>query len=282
MPRIAFALLAALLPFAAARAAEPELPPLTLVVMDPLSAELACPCVKGYAQRDYDKLAKLLATKLNRKVTVAYGSSLTAVLKSKTEGKADIVIGKESVVRNEAVGNKLGLTPVAALTGLDGKTTMTGLIVVHGKDAAISAGDLKDHKLYFGPAICDEKYIAAMSFLKDLGVSLPKTPDTCPTCTDGANTVVAAFKKGEKVATVISSYALVLLEGCGTIQKGDLRVVGETDPVPFIVASVNEKLPAEVRTAVTKELLAIHTDKALCTALETKGGFVPPADAKKK
>jgi len=37
-------------------------------------------------------------------------------------------------------------------------------------------------------------------------------------------------------ATVISSYAQPLLEGCGTIKKGDLRVIGETDPMPFVVA----------------------------------------------
>ena len=41
----------------AAAAAEPAVAggpePLCLVVMDPLAAELACPCVAGYAQRDY-------------------------------------------------------------------------------------------------------------------------------------------------------------------------------------------------------------------------------------
>ena len=33
---------------------------ITLVVMDPLSKELACACVKGYGQRDYRKLAARL------------------------------------------------------------------------------------------------------------------------------------------------------------------------------------------------------------------------------
>lgn len=281
MPRLHLALLAVFALITPTPAAEPTAP-LVLVVMDPLAAELACPCIKGYAQRDYEKFAKHLETKLNRKVTLVFGSSLTTLLSKKTNGKADLVIGKESVVRNEAVGNKLGMTPVAALTGLDGKTTMTGLIIVPGKDAAISASDLKEHKIVFGPAVCDEKYLAAMSFLKDLGLTLPKTPETCPTCTDGANTVVAAFKKGEKVATVISSYALPLLEGCGTVQKGDLRVVGETDPVPFIVASVNSQLPADIQATITKELLALKDNKELCTVLETKNGFVPLPDAKKK
>ena len=34
--------------------------PVLLVVMDPLSKELACACVKGYGQRDYRKVAARL------------------------------------------------------------------------------------------------------------------------------------------------------------------------------------------------------------------------------
>ena len=35
-------------------------------------------------------------------------------------------------------------------------------------------------------------------------------------------------------AAVISSYAAALLEGCGTIEKGAIRIIGETEPVPFV------------------------------------------------
>ena len=31
-----------------------------MVVMDPLALPLSCPCVKGYAQRNYDKLGEKL------------------------------------------------------------------------------------------------------------------------------------------------------------------------------------------------------------------------------
>jgi len=34
--------------------------PLVMAVMDPLSKELACPCVDGFAQRDYKALADYL------------------------------------------------------------------------------------------------------------------------------------------------------------------------------------------------------------------------------
>ena len=135
--------------------------------------------------------------------------------------------------------------------------------------------------MIFGDVSADEKHAAALALFKDLGVKTPDKPDTCLACTDGATKVVDAGKAGQKVATVISSYAQPLLEGCGTIQKGDLRVVGETDPVPFIVAFANDKLPEATRTEVQKALLGIGSEKDLLSALETKNGFVE-LPAKKK
>src|SRR5579871_3086298 len=88
----------------------------TLVVMDPLALELSCPCVKGYAQRNYHKLGEMLEKQLGRPVNVRFSESLTAALK-KSDGAADLVIGKESVVRIEATENKLPLTPILSLTG---------------------------------------------------------------------------------------------------------------------------------------------------------------------
>jgi ABC-type phosphate/phosphonate transport system substrate-binding protein len=254
---------------------------LTVVVMDPLSAPLSCPCVQGYAQRDYTKLGKHLEAKLGRPVKVVFGESLANTLAKKSDGKADLIIGKESVVRHEAKENKLTVRPVAALSGKDGKTTHTGLVVVAAKDPALSAADLKGYKVIFGEPSADEKHAAAVALFKDLGVKLPAKLDTCLACTEGATQVVDAGKTGEKVATVISGYAQPLLEGCGTIKKGDLRVVGETDPVPFIVAFVNDQLPEATRADVQKALLDIGTEKDLLTALETKSGFVE-LPAKKK
>ena len=53
----------------AARGGEPA-GALTLVVMDPLAAPLSCPCVEGYAQRDYEKLATFLRDELKRRDAV--------------------------------------------------------------------------------------------------------------------------------------------------------------------------------------------------------------------
>lgn len=253
---------------------------LVLLVTDPLSAQLSCPCVSGYGQRDYDRLGAYLAEKLGRTVAVVYGESLAGALK-KSGTKAHLVIGKDSVVRATAPGNKLTVTYLAALTGKDGKTTQTGLVCVAAADKAVAPADLKEHTIYFGNPAAEEKSAAAVKALKEFGLEVPAKLDTCATCSVGATKVVEEAKAGKKVAAVISSYAQPLLEGCGTIKKGELRVIAETDPVPFIAAFATDGLAPSDRDAVKAALLSVGENKALCTAIETKVGFVEPP-AKKK
>src|SRR5690606_742706 len=94
--------------------------PLVMVVMDPLAEPLSCPCVQGYAQRKYDKRAAYLTEQLGREVKVYFGESLKAGLEKAKAKSADIVIGKDSVVRAHAQKMKMKVEPLAALTGKDG------------------------------------------------------------------------------------------------------------------------------------------------------------------
>lgn len=282
MSRI-FAVLA-LVALTTAAIAEPPKSALTVVIMDPLAAPLSCPCVKGYAQRDYEQFAKHLEATLGRPVTVAFAESLGVALEKKTDGKADVVIGKRSVVAADAEKAKRPMTPVAALTGKDGIATQTGLVVVPKDDPAKTVTDLKGYRIIFGAADCDEKHAAALALLKKHGVAAPAKLETCAACSDGATTILE-LGNNVRAATVISSYAAPLLEGCGTIQKGDLRVVGTTEPVPFVTAFVADALSVAEREAITKALLVVKEHPSLMKAIETKTGFVPlPSEpsAKKK
>lgn len=252
--------------------------PLRVVVMDPLAAPLSCPCVEGYAQRKYEKLGEALETGLNRPVEVVFDESLAAALQHVEGGQADLVIGKDSVVRADAKKLKLNLKAVARLAGKDGKTTQTGLIVVRGDDRAKSIEDLKGYRIIFGPPECVEKHRAALALLKEHGVSPPEKLEIDAACSDGAAKVVE-LGPGANAAAVISSYAQPLLEGCGTIKKGDLRVVGETKPVPFITAFVSDKLTSGERRQLTDQLLSVGANPDLIIALETTGGFVAIAQA---
>lgn len=268
------------------KAGKADLREFTVVVMDPLAAPLSCPCVEGYAQRDYTKLAAFLESRLDRPVKVAFSESLTTALKNKTDGKADLVIGKASVVKFDAATNKRPLKPIAQLTGKDGATTQTGLILVPSADPAKKVTDLKNYRVIFGPVESDEKHAAALALLKKHGIEAPKKLETCAGCDEGCHKILEAGKDS-RGAAVISSYARPLLEGCGQVKKGDLRVIGETAPVPFIVAFADERLDAGLKKSLEESLLAVAEDAKLCLALETLTGFVEVEDeslldAKKK
>jgi len=244
---------------------------LRLVVMDPLAKELSCPCVQGYAQRDYLQLAKYLESKLGVPVDVGFSESLVKALKD--DERAEIVIGKRSVVEHDAGRAKRGFEYVASLTGKDGKTTQYGMIVVRTSDKAAGAADLKDYRIFFGPEESDEKHAAAVALLKAHGVTPPAKLETVAGCEEGA-TAILEMGPEEKGAAVISSYAHPLLEGCGTVPKGAIRVVAETKPVPFVTAFVSDRVSADRRALIAAALLELHTRPDLMVALETKRGFV--------
>ncbi|MGI9428972.1 MAG: PhnD/SsuA/transferrin family substrate-binding protein [Bythopirellula sp.] len=248
--------------------------PLTIVVMDPLAAPLSCPCVEGYAQRDYQQLADFIGERVGLPTKLVFHESLAVALQEKTQGQADLVIGKDSVVRSDAERSKLQLLPLARLTGKDGTTTQTGLIIVRTDDPAQSLAELEGYRFLFGPADCSEKYQAARDLLTAAGVSLPEQPETSAACSDGACKIIE-WGNDVRAATVISSYAKPLLEGCGTIAKGDLRVIAETKPVPFVTAFVNRQVSEAVQKRLQEALLEVGTDAELLTALESLMGFEP-------
>lgn len=243
--------------------------PLRIVVMDPLSDQLACDCVEGYAQRKYDELATFLEKQLRRPVLLTYGENLPDILKL-NPGKVDLIIGKKSIVLFDAAQTKLHIRPTARLTDKSGTTNLTGLFVVRINDPATSIEDLKGYNILFGPAYDGEKHTAAIAALKAKGVPVPKQVRTSPSCSTAA---VAVVEK-EADAAVISSYALALLEGCNTIDKGALRVVGQTSAVPFITVFATDAVSRENEKLIIDVLLAVGKNKRLLARMESKTGFV--------
>src|SRR5207237_950156 len=110
-------------------------------------------------------------------------------------------IGKDSVVRAGAREAERSIVPVAALSGKDGKTTQTGLVVVPATDAALLVSDLKGYRILFGPADCEEKHGAALKLFKVNEVKLPDRQETCNSCSVGATQTLKLSKDGIKVAT---------------------------------------------------------------------------------
>lgn len=250
--------------------------PFVLVVMDPLSKPLSCDCVQGYAQREYKLLGEHLERALDVPVKVVWFESLAEALEE-TDGRADLVIGKHSVVLADEKSTSHALRPLARLTGKEGDVTQTGLIVVRRDDPATKIAELGDYRILFGPADAAEKSSAPEAALKKAGVKIPKKRERFGACSEAASALLE-LPANVKAAAVISSYAEPLLEGCGSIDKGDLRVVGETKPVPFITAFVSDDLSQTRQQEVLLALVTAGTDPKVLIGLETLAGFLPWED----
>ena len=259
---------AAAVPLRAAQTSSPA-DPLRLVVMDPMALPLSCECVEGHAQRRYEKLALYLQEHLERPVRIAFTEDLAAIARV-NDNPPDVVIGKQSVVAFDGVRLGLDIRPIARLTGKDGNTELRGLFVVRDSDPAEEISDLKGYRIRFGPASSREKHAAAIEALRNHGIAPPEMPEVDAACSLGA----IAVAENEADAAVISDYAVPLLAGCGQVEKGELRVVGRTAPVPFVTAFLTDKVGPDVEGRIKEALFSVKKDAALCTALETGDGFM--------
>ena len=79
-------------------------------VMDPLSDQIACGCVAGYARRDYAKLGDFLQARLYRQVEITFGESLVLPGTGAPQG-IDLIIGKFSEVGADAAKASLHAWP---------------------------------------------------------------------------------------------------------------------------------------------------------------------------
>lgn len=247
--------------------------PLCVAVLDPLAAQLSCPCVKGYAQRDYRALASWLEAETGKKVTIGFGSSLSAAMKQAGSDRFDLAIGKFSVLAADAAALGMGAEPLCALANKQGSTDVCGLFVVAADDAAETVEDLFEYTFLVGPPEHVEKHELAVAALRVAGFPEPFDTVVCATCSDAAATLLDAPSDPPHVA-VLSDYAEPLLEGCGTVPAGAVRVVGKTEPSPFIVACVPSSMDHALRDTLRRALLALSDQPEVCATLESKGGFV--------
>jgi ABC-type phosphate/phosphonate transport system substrate-binding protein len=248
-------------------------PDLTMLVMDPLAKHLSCDCVKDTARRDYEQLGRFLGKQLGKKVRVLFAKDLESGM-FKAHGFVDLVVGKQSVVLAEAKQYGSMVRPLAMLTGKDGKTTLTGLFVAPSESPAKKLADLSGYRILFGPAAAVEKHDAAIAALRKAGVAVPEKLETRPACTDAVRDAVRAKDK-RRVVAVISSYAEPLLAGCAGVKPGEVRIIGRTEPLPFITAFVTPLPTKEEAEAIRRALLAVAQDKKLLQIMDSKQGFTP-------
>jgi len=269
---VALALLCVSVVFSQAAERRPE--PLLLVVMDPLAKELACACVKGYGQRDYRKLAARLEAAIKQRVSIEFSDDLAETLAGAGAAREVVVIGDRSLVAHGARQAGLKCHPVCELTGMDGETTVTASFVIRFDDPAKELKEIAGRKMFFGLAEADEKQGAALAALRVAGIEPAAKPDKRTSYSDAALDMLDSDLSPPPVA-VIPTYALRMLEGCGSIKPGNLKVIGKTEPVPFITVFVADIIPPEKQQKILKTLLDIKSDAKLLKAMESRDGFKP-------
>jgi ABC-type phosphate/phosphonate transport system substrate-binding protein len=248
--------------------------PILFVVMDPLAKELACACVKGYGQRDYRKLAARFEKATKQHVSIEFSDDLAESMKSVGSGREMILVGDQSLVAEGAKKAGLKCHPVCALTDPEGSTTLGGLFIARSDDPAKELKDLKGRTVLFGVADGDAKFAAGLAALRAAGVEPPDQPEKRGSYSDAALDVLDSQLSPPPVA-MIPSYALRLLEGCGSVKPGNLKVIGKTQPVPFITVFVADSIAADKTEKILKALLSIKGDSKLLKAMESRDGFEP-------
>ena len=274
--RLGLAVLAPLIAVSGFCAGPPKGKPesVALVVMDPLAKELACACVKGYAQRDYRKLAARLEKALNQRVVIEFSDDLAETVGGFGPNREVIVIGDQSLVAAGEQKTRLKCQPVCALTALDGGTRIEGLFIARGDDSARELKEVGGRTVLWGVAAADEKQAAAREALRLAGIAPAVKLEQRASASEAALEVLDSRLSPPPVA-VIPAYALPLLEGCGSVQPGSLRVIGRTRPVPFIAVFFSETIPAPKRELLLKTLVNIKQDAKLLKELESRDGFQP-------
>lgn len=112
-----------------------------------------------------------------------------------------------------------------------------------------------------------------MAALKAAGVEPPAQSEVRGSCGEAA---VAMLETTGPAAAVISSYAQAALEGCGAVERGSLRVVGKTAPVPFVTVFATEAAGETLGDEMARALLELR-DIEVLSALESLQGFVRAA-----
>ncbi len=236
--------------------------------MDPLSLPLSCTCVEGVGQRRYDQLGKYLESRLQRPVKVVHEEGLGIALK-RLGAPAHVVIGKEAVVRFDAKNEKILVRPLVSLTGKKGGTDLAGVFLVRKDSPFQSLADLEGKKIALGPVEQEDTHGAARAALKKAGLLEKVTLETAGSIDSGA----LALTDGEVDCAVVSEFMPVLLEGCGKIEKGSVRVLATTPGVPFISAFATSEIDPEDEAVIRDAFLAMAEDEATLAVMESAAGF---------
>lgn len=252
----------------AALAAEAAAEPLRIIVMDPLALPLSCTCVEGTGQRRYEVLGEYLGDRLGRKVEIVFEESVGLAL-HRLKAESDLIVGKRSMILADAVQEEIGVRPIAELTDKTGSPGLRGVFLIRKDDPAKSLRDLAGRTIALGPLEDEETHRAARLAIREAGLE-----DTVTIQVAGSIDAAAlAANDGEADVAVVSAFMPAMLEGCGKIDRGTMRILAETKAVPFVTVFATDAVSKELGEEIVAALESVAGEEELLAVMESSKGF---------
>ncbi len=223
-------------------------------------------------ESDYSNITKLLEQETGAKVQFQNASDYSAVIEGQRAGQIDIasygpfsyVIAKDSGVNVDAV---------AAPTNDKAKApAYTSLAYVKQGSDIKDLSDLKGKKVCFVDAASTSGYLVPMKGLKDEGIDIKG--DLEPVMAGGHDASLLSLDSGQCDAAFAHDAMLTTLESSGQVEKGSLRPVWESAPIPEDPIALNrdtidqdmaDKVTTALREKANKPALV---EAGICTSEE--------------
>ncbi|TNF49452.1 phosphate/phosphite/phosphonate ABC transporter substrate-binding protein [bacterium] len=164
-----------------------------------------------------------------------------------------------------------------------------GGIAVKADSSIKRLEDLKGKRMVFGPMLAPTGYLAQYEMLLDAGID-PEVDLDYYAIPQGAykhEKVVYGVWMGAYDAAAIPLLDLEIMEDLNKVGKGDLRIIAQSDPIPYCVFGVSSRVPVKIADTVRTVLINLTAEQTVPVNGEVVSilkaaqvdGFVPIEDS---
>jgi ABC-type phosphate/phosphonate transport system substrate-binding protein len=253
-------------------------PALKLVVgvSDIYCKDSSCKCIEQIATRQYGEFCRRLKERDNIDIEFVYFLEPYELDKAFLEGKFDAVLCKPWLVFQHSEGRSEEMTRVADLQGLNGDTSLWGMVIVPKDSAIRKLSEISGRRIAYGQPDAYEKHQGALELFQREGVKLSQDKlvekASCLECLD-------LLMKNDVDAAVISNYALTADCAVDITTPDAFRVIGRTKGIPLTSFMVDlKRVPRADALRIQQALIGLSGSEL--PASMSGGGFVKPASWK--
>ena len=198
---------------------------MNLAVNDIYCTETSCSCVRYIANRYYEALQRILATKYGIDLKLTYFIEPYDFDKAVAGGKFDGAISKPW--RVYALPGTDSFKRIADIADPNGNRWLNGVFIVKTGSPIKNLEDLTGKRLAIGNKDTYEKHYAALKLLADRGVK--------PNILERASCLesIGLLLDGKIDAAAISDYTFYASCAVDIAKKKDFRTIAETEKIPL-------------------------------------------------